>query len=159
MLLLHYFVYSISITTSSWLIGMILNEFIKKREWYKSISNLNFIKNKTLQKGMGLHLFKWIVKNTFFKFLNQKLKLKNKIELAELIALRKEMTYAEISHLIAFICVTIFAVIKFIPNNYFLILSIQLANILLNLYPALLQQENKRRIDQFFIKSKTIIKT
>ncbi len=147
---MKYIIFSISIAFISWMAGMILNTGIKNKYFYENLSNLNFIKNKNLNKIIGLGYFKWVVKNTFFKFFNQKIKLKNKkIELSEI---RKEMTIAEVSHLIGFIFVTIVALYKSIPNNYLLGLTIMIFNILMNLYPSLLQQENKRRIDKLMKK-------
>jgi hypothetical protein len=131
------------------MVGILLSEVLRKTKYYKNLSNLNFLENKALNKRIGLGVFKWIVKNTFFKYLNQKLKLKKKVEITELDELRKEMTYAEINHLIGFSFSTIFALIKFINGEYLFGLSIMIVNILLNLYPSLLQQENKRRIDIF----------
>ncbi len=130
------------------MIGMILNGLIKNKSYYINLSNLNFIKSETLNKKLGLGVFKWIVKNTFFKYFNQKLKLKNKIEITELNGFRKEMTISEISHLIGFGFVTIFALVKVINGNYLFGLIMMIVNIVLNLYPSLLQQENKRRIDK-----------
>ncbi len=130
------------------MVGMIINGILSKKEYYKNLSNLNLIESKTLNKRIGLGWFKWIVKNTFFKFFNQKLKLKNKIEMTDLYGLRKEMTFAEISHLIGFGFVTIFAFVKIINGNYLFGLIFMIVNVLLNLYPSLLQQENKRRIDK-----------
>lgn len=99
-----------------------------------------------------MHFFKWVVKNTFFKFFNQKLKLKGKIEKADLAKLRTEMTRSEIDHLVAFIFVTCFALFAFY-NLKFTSAGIMMAvNVLMNLYPSLLQQENKRRIDKFINK-------
>ncbi|WP_291865132.1 hypothetical protein [Maribacter sp.] len=116
-----------------------------KTEYYKKLSNLNFIESKTLNKNIGLKYFKWIVSNTFFKFFNQKIKLKNKK--TKLTEIRREMTIAEISHLIGFIFVTFIAVYKSLSHHYLFGLTIMIVNILMNLYPSLLQQENKRRID------------
>lgn len=144
-----YLIFSISIAVISWMVGMIMNAFVRKTEFYnKNLSNLNFIKSKTLNKIIGLSVFKWIVKNTFFKFLNQKLKLKTKIKSADLDKLRAEMTISEIDHLIGFCFVTFFAVDKFLNSNSLFALTIMIVNIVMNLYPSLLQQENKRRIDQ-----------
>jgi len=145
---MQYLSFSISITIISWIVGMILNALIKNKSYYVNLSNLNFIRSEALTKTIGLGIFKWIVKNTFFKYFNQKLKLKNKIEISELNELRKEMTISEISHLIGFGFVTIFALVKFINGNYLFGFIITIVNILLNLYPSLLQQENKRRIDR-----------
>jgi hypothetical protein len=149
---MQYLSFSISISIISWIIGMILNEVIKNQSYYLNLSNLNFIKSESLNKIIGLGFFKWIVKNTFFKYFNQKLKLKNKIEISKLNELREEMTFSEISHLIGFVFVTIFALVKFINGNYLFGLIIMVVNILLNLYPSLLQQVNKRRIDKLIKK-------
>lgn len=136
----------ISLSFISWIIGMIINAILVKTEYYKKISNLNFITSKIINKRIGIENFKWIVKNTFFKFFNQKIKLENnKTELTEI---RKEMTIAEISHLIGFIFVTFVALYKSITENYLIGIGIMIINILMNLYPSLLQQKNKRRIDK-----------
>lgn len=74
--------------------------------------------------------------------------MKTKSETAELKGLRKEMVFSEISHLIGFGFVTIFVVLKLFNGNYLFALIIVIVNILMNLYPSLLQQENKRRIDR-----------
>jgi ABC-type protease/lipase transport system fused ATPase/permease subunit len=133
------------------MVGMILIEVIKHMTFYKNLSNLNFIKSERLNKLIGLGFFKWIVKNTFFKYLNQKLKVSNKVKLSELNELRKDMTYAEITHLIGFVFTTVFVFLKFIKGDHLFGLTILLVSIILNLYPALLQQLNKRRIDKFLI--------
>ena len=145
---MHYVVFGISIAFISWMVGMIVNGLLKNTSYYEQVTDLNFIQSEHLVKMLGLGLFKWIVKNTFFKYFNQKLTLKNKIELSELSELRKEMTYSEISHLIGFAFVTVFAIYKGITIDYVFGLTIMLCNILLNLYPALLQQKNKRRINR-----------
>lgn len=144
--MINYLTFGVSISFISWLVGMIINSILLKTKYYKELSNLNFIESKTLNKNIGIEHFKWIIKNTFFKFFNQKIKLKNKK--TELTDIRREMTIAEISHLIGFIFVTFFAIYKSISNNYIFGLIIMIVNILMNLYPSLLQQKNKRRIDK-----------
>lgn len=148
-----YLIFSISIAVISWIVGMIINAVIRKAKLYdKNISSLSFIKSENLNKFIGLGVFKWVVKNTFFKFFNQKLKLKKKIEKTELNHLRNEMTIAEIDHLIGFAFVAIFVLVKIFNSNYLFGLVIMVVNILMNLYPSLLQQENKRRIDKLIQK-------
>ena len=64
---------------------MIINAVLKKTAFYnQNLSNLNFIKSGILNKMIGLHYFKWIVKNTFFKFFNQKIKLDLRIDYSDL---------------------------------------------------------------------------
>lgn len=132
---------------------MTINAILRKTEFYKNkLSSLNFLKSEKMNKTIGIGLFKWIVKNTFLKFFNQKLKLKNKIEKTDLSKLRKEMTISEIDHLVGFAFVTIFALVKFYNLKYLFGSTIMTFNVLLNLYPSLLQQENKRRIDKLIAK-------
>ncbi len=99
--MIKYLAFGISISFISWMVGMIITSILKKTEYYNKIANLNFITSNTLNENIGINHFNWIVKNTFFKFFNQKIKLKNKK--TELTEVRKEMTTAEISHLIGFI--------------------------------------------------------
>ena len=147
-MIIKYLLLSFSFAFISWIVGMVLNGFLAKEESYKRLTNLNFITNYTTNKRIGLGVFKWIVKNTFFKYFNPKLKLKNKINRADLLELRNEMTFSEISHLIGFGFVGVIALFKFMNGSYIFGITLLIVNILLNLYPSLLQQENKRRIDQ-----------
>ncbi|MBL7776069.1 MAG: hypothetical protein JNK89_08705 [Saprospiraceae bacterium] len=143
--MIKYITFGIAISFISWMVGMILNSFLMKTEYYNRLSHLNFIPSKMLNKNLGMNYFKWIVKNTFFKFFNQSIHFKNpKAELSEV---RKEMTLSEISHLIGFIFVAFFALYKSISVSPLFGFTIMIVNILMNLYPSLLQQENKRRID------------
>ncbi len=135
-----------SISVVSWMIGIICNGIFGKTEFYKKFSNLNFIESKSLNKYLGMEYFKWFVKNTFFKFLNQKIKLENKN--SDFNNIRNEMTLAEISHLVGFIFVALFAIYFSFRVSLTYGLSIMIPNTFLNLYPSLLQQENKRRLDK-----------
>ncbi|MFK7814361.1 MAG: hypothetical protein AB8B59_17820 [Maribacter sp.] len=153
--MIKYLIFGVSISFISWMVGMILNSILLKTGYYRKLSNLNFVTNKKLNKHIGIEQFKWLVKNTFFKFYNQKIKLKGKK--LELSVIRKEMTIAEISHLIGFIFVTIIALYKSISQNYLFGIIIMIANVLMNLYPSLLQQENKRRIDMLIKRQKNMI--
>lgn len=146
---LKYLSFSISIAFISWIVGMIVNTYVRKTDYYnKRLSNLNFIESGNLNNSIGLNYFKWIVKNSFFKFFNQKIKVDRKIEKVDLVNLRNEMTKSEIDHLIAFVFVIIFAVIKSIKFDVTFGITIMMVNVFMNLYPSLLQQDNKRRIDK-----------
>lgn len=136
----------------SWLVAIILNSLLMKTEYYKKLSNLNFIRSKTWNKRIGMKSFKWIVKNTFFKFFNQAIKVPDrKTDLSEI---RYQMTLSEISHLIGFAFVTLFAIQKSFAVSLVFGLTMMIPNVLMNLYPSLLQQENKRRIDQLIERQK-----
>ncbi|WP_134087975.1 hypothetical protein [Olivibacter sp. XZL3] len=148
-MIIKYFTFSLSITTISWIVGMLFNVLLQNSTFYKKqLSDLNFIKSDRLNQLIGLGFFKWMVKNTFFKFFNPKLHLKTRIDQTDLDTLRREMTTAEISHLIAFMFVCFFALDKFLRSDFLFGCTMMIVNIGMNLYPSLLQQVNKRRIDK-----------
>lgn len=147
------FVFGLSMSFISWIVGMVFNSILIKTEFYFKLSNLNFIRSKDLNKIIGMKPFKWIVKNTFFKFFNQKIKVENQND--DLAEIRKEMTFSEISHLIGFIFVSIFAAYKMYSTGILFGMTMMIPNTLMNLYPSLLQQENKRRIDILLKRKKT----
>lgn len=144
----HYIKLSLSITVISWVVGIIFSTIFKNAKFYNKLSSMNFVASKTFNKVIGITLFKWIVKSTPFKYLNQNLKIANPVEITDLEELRREMTLAEINHLVGFFFVIPFACIELVKGNYLFALFYMIANVLLNLYPSLLQQENKRRIDR-----------
>lgn len=133
----------------SWIIGLILNNLIKNRSFYSKISNLEFIKNDTIRKSFGLNGFGWMIKNTVFKAFNQNLQLKkgttNKKDLK---LIRNEMTYAEIGHIIGFLFILILIVYQTLNGQFLSAIILLVFNIIFNLYPTLLQQHNKKRIDR-----------
>lgn len=147
----NYLTLSISIAFISWLVGLIINPVLKKTTFYNNhLSNLNFIESENLNKIIGLEPFKWIVKNTFLKFFNPNINLKKKIKINidDLNYLQSEMTSAENGHLIGLVFVGMFTVVFFLNSRFSLGLTITIVNILMNLYPMLLQQENKRRLSR-----------
>lgn len=148
-----YLSFSISTVFASWMVGIILRAAIRKTKFYnKKLSNLNFIKNEKINKTIGISVLKWIVINTVFKYFSQNLKLKKRIEKPDLDNLRYEMTVSEINHLIGFIFMTIFALVKMFTLDYLFAFVIFIVNVIMNLYPSLLQQSNKRRIDKLMRK-------
>ncbi|MEJ5090553.1 glycosyl-4,4'-diaponeurosporenoate acyltransferase CrtO family protein [Sphingobacterium faecium] len=152
-MILKYLSFSISIVFISFIVGMILTALIRKTDFYKkTLSKLNFLKSDLLNNLIGVGLVKWIVKNTFFKYLNPSLKIDRKMKLAELNNIRNQMSKAEIDHLFAFLFVIIFVILKIYKQEYIFAFVIFLVNILMNLCPTLLQQQNKRRLDKLIIR-------
>ena len=152
-MIFKYLSFSFSIVFLSFIVGMILTASIRKTNFYnKKLSNLNFIKNEMTNKIIGVGVVKWIVKNTFFKFLNQKLKFDSKMNISDVKNIRNEMTKSEIDHLFAFIFVVIFVIVQLYNQQYLLAFIMLLVNIIMNLYPSLLQQQNKRRIDKLIFR-------
>lgn len=151
------FVFGVSMSVISWIVGMILNSLLMKTEYYKKLSNLNFVTSKVWNKRLGIKYFKWMVKNTFFKFFNQAIKVPNRN--TDLTEIRYQMTLSEISHLIGFAFVMLVAIYQSFRVSLVFGLMMMIGNVLLNLYPSLLQQENKRRIDQLLKRQKAYSNT
>ncbi|MFD2584542.1 hypothetical protein ACFSR6_18740 [Pedobacter vanadiisoli] len=148
--MVKYFTFSLSIAFISWIVGMVINAFLAKTTFYqKRLSNLNFVRSEQINRWLGLAPFKWIIMHSFFKFFNPKLSIKKTILAKELTGYRLEMTTAELNHLFAFSFMTVFLFIKIVQGQYLFALIMLLVNVLMNLYPSLLQQQNKRRIDRY----------
>lgn len=144
---MQYLFYSLSVIFFIWAIGECFNKKIIGKKWYMKFSNLNFIKYDKTRKLIGLVLFKRILTNTILNRFNSKLKLNERKKPSDLRNLRLEMLNAEISHLIAFLLALIFSIIVLPFHKIFSTLIFSL-NIPMNLYPSLLQQQNKERIDK-----------
>lgn len=139
-------IFGASASVVSWIVGMVVNSILMKTDYYHKVSSLNFLEGKDWNKRIGLKYFKWTVKNTPFKVFNPGLTIKSKH--TDLNELRRQMTFSEISHLIGFLFVLIIAICYSVVTSLPFGLAMIIPNVLLNLYPSLLQQENKRRIDQ-----------
>ena len=148
--MIKYLTFSFAISVISWIVGMVMNAGLIKTPFYKQyLTKLNFITDENLNRYIGIGTFKWIIIHSLFKYFNPKLSLKKKIMPSELPDLRNEMTIAEISHLIGFVFVMGFILVKVGQGYYLFALIMLIVNILMNLYPSLLQQQNKRRIDKY----------
>lgn len=136
----------ISFSLISWMIGIIFNGIFSNTRFYNRFSNLNFIEDRMMNKYLGISQFKWIVKHTFLKIFNQKIKISNRSTNLE--EIRKEMTLAEVSHLVGFLFVILFSIYYCVKVSIVYGMTMMIPNVFLNLFPSLLQQENKRRIDK-----------
>jgi hypothetical protein len=136
----------ISFSLISWMIWIIFNGLFSNTRFYNRFSNLNFIEDRMMNKYLGISQFKWIVKHTFLKIFNQKIKINNRSTNLE--EIRKEMTLAEVSHLVGFLFVILLSIYYCVKVSIVYGMTMMIPNVFLNLYPSLLQQENKRRIDK-----------
>lgn len=144
--LLTGFAFGISLSVVSWIVGIVGTALLQKTRYFEKLSHLNFIPGRGLNTALGIEPFKWIVKNSFFRFLNQSIKVEGKH--TDIAVIRLEMTRAEIGHLIGFLFVGVAALYQSFAVSLILGLSMMIPNVVLNAYPSLLQQENKRRIDR-----------
>jgi len=77
--------------------------------------------------------------------------LKKRISVSELGEYRSEMTTTELNPLVAFAFMAIFILIKKFQGSYMFAIVMLIVNMLMNLYPSLLQQQNKRRVDRYLM--------
>ena len=133
-------------------LGVLVTLLIKLIGFYEWFENHNYISNK-LTKKLGVLKFGWLIRNSFMEKFNQKLKFKGGLNHERLEQLKKDMTFAENNHLIAFILLQILVVfLGFKGIEMWQIASYTILNVILNLYLVVLQQFNKRRIDKILQK-------
>jgi hypothetical protein len=149
--LLTGFTFGLSLSIVSWLVGIMGGALLQKTSHFDKLAHLNFISGRAVNRALGIERFKWIVKNSFFRFLNQGIRVEGKH--TDLAAIRHQMTLAEINHLIGFLFVAAAALYQSLNISLIFGVSMMIPNTLLNAYPSLLQQENKRRIDQLLHRS------
>jgi hypothetical protein len=144
--LLTGFTFGLCLSIVSWMVGIMGGALLQKTSYFEKLSHLNFIRGKALNSALGIEQFKRIVKNSFFRFLNQSIRVEGKQ--TDLASIRYQMTVAEINHLIGFLFVAAAALYQSFNVSLVFGLSMMIPNAILNGYPSLLQQENKRRIDR-----------
>jgi len=147
--MLKTYVFAISFTFSLSIIGLVVNNIIKNKPFYRIISNFNFIKSEAANLYLGVILFKKVLVKSFWRHLNPTLKMSGRPDRAKLITLRNEMTSAEIGHLVALLCTFIAVIIMYEKHFYEdAIVPVLVCNIIFHVYPPLVQQYNKRRLDK-----------
>lgn len=152
-MIIVYYTFSISLAFTFAIFGLLINNAIKHRPFYRNLSAFNFIANHSVNKYLGIIYFKKILATTFWKKFNPTLNIGKTSNRAALIALRNEMTYAEISHIIAFLLILIFIPVIYAFQFYKgIITPLFIANIIFHLYPAMVQQYNKRRLDKIIVR-------
>lgn len=141
-----------SMSVVSWMVGIIGISVLAKSPLYQRLQHLNFIPGSGANRYLGIWVFRWIVRDTPLRFFNPAVRLRE--GRADLARVRNAMTHAEVSHLIGFGFVAIVAVYMGFAVGWTFAALMTLPNVVLNLYPALLQQENKRRIDRLLARAR-----
>ena len=119
---------------TSYALGVLGTFIIKKLGFYESFENHNYI-GDILTKRLGVLKLGWLIRNSFLGKFNQKLKLSGRLNHERLIQLKKDMTFAENNHLIAFILLqTLIVFLAFKGIETWQIVSYTILNIIFNLY-------------------------
>lgn len=139
----------LSIIMASWFLGLLTTEYLKKQHYYSALSHLYLFNSQKTYALIGIQVFKWMVTKTIYRYLNKNIKFSKRPVLRELTTVRSAMTDSEVLHGIAFILVALVGVpALIIQEGYELVFHLITLNIVLNLYPTLLQQYNKIKLDK-----------
>lgn len=145
---------AISVAFGFSVIGLLINNGIKHKPFYTTLTRFNFVESEKANRFMGVFALRYIILNSFWGKFNPALKVREKNR-ETLLLLRNEMTYAEISHLICFILLLILLPVLYITKYRIdAIIPLFICNIIFHLYPPLLQQYNKRRLDKVIARMK-----
>lgn len=145
-MIIQFLVFGASVSVFSWIVSLILIVPLERSAIYQRLQHLNFVPSAAVNRAIGIGAIRWIVRDTPFRFFNPAVRLTG--GRADLVRLRDVMTRAEVSHLIGFVLVAFVAIYMAIIESGWGGVMIMVANTVLNLYPSLLQQANKRRIDR-----------
>lgn len=133
----------VSYAIGAWLSAIIVNSSLNKY-----VLDKHFMSD-TWTKRLGILHFGWLIRHSFMRVFNQKIKYKGKLNHEKLVQLKHEMTLAEVGHLIGFYFLMIINLLFiYLKVDWRYVLVFFVLNIIFNFCLVLLQQYNKRRIDK-----------
>ena len=133
----------------SWMVGHASALLLGRVIPIDALLKLNFVGNEKLNELIGVGRYRRVLANSFIRHFSGRLRVSViKPSVNELTELREAMTYAETVHLIGFAYVIGKVLMDVITKqNQSMIIPLFCVNIVVNLYPALVQQMNKRRVN------------
>ena len=145
-------IYSFLIVISSWGLGAIVSEIFKSRLNDKSLLTNTLFINKKIYRKLGVDFFEFLVTKTFYGKINQTIRI-NSISCSDLLKSRHEMIKSEFGHVIGLLSSQLMLFIIFdLRTELTFFFSGTTFNLILNLYPILLQQKNRSRINKIIDK-------
>lgn len=143
-------VYTLKVVFVSWMVGHASTLVLQKVFSINTRLQFDFVATEKMNALLGVGICKRVLAGSFLQYFNRSLRIRcRKPGLRELVEVREAMTYAETVHLIAFVCVLGIAVMNIIRDEHHgMTATICAVNIVVNLYPVLVQQMNRRRIDR-----------
>lgn len=127
-----------------WMAGLIKRKNIT---FFNAVKNYELTRNLNIYKFLGIDLFVYCIKNSFFKSFNTKIKITRRPNVNEINDLLNELAISELCHIFGFAFVLIFQMtILTVSNWYDMLIFTSVFNIILNVYPVLLQERNKLRL-------------
>jgi hypothetical protein len=132
----------------SFFVGIIADPMLRRLTTYDWLSTRYlFASSKTYEK-LGVLLYRKLLLANPFRMLNAKIFLTKNRDLASLKSVREAMATSEVSHWVGFVAMLGLTIFAWWHRGSLVGLAYLFCNIIGNLYPCLLQQYNKRRLDQ-----------
>lgn len=139
---------------TSYGLGVLLGELTKRLGHFEYFENRNFLSDQQ-SKWLGVLVLGWLIKHTIMGWFNQKLNYAGRFNRKRLIELKKEMTSAEVNHLMGFFVLQLFIfLMPLLSIDWWYAITMTLVNIVFNLYLVFLQQFNKRKIDRLLARER-----
>lgn len=130
----------------SFVLGVIVDPILWRITDYEKLSSHYAFRDSKTYEAIGLLWFRRFLKWTPFGSFNRDIQFTLKRDLDEFRTIRDSMATAEISHWVAFAAMLVLTFVAWWYRGPIVGLAYVVFNILGNVYPALLQQYNKRRL-------------
>ena len=133
--------------------GLWIAQIMRKKNtaFFYSLKNFELTGRVNFYKVLGLDLFAYCVKNTFFRHFNTKIRIPKRPKLNEVDQLLNEINLSELCHFFGFILVLLLQIMMLTLKLYNMFAFSLLFNTMFNVYPILLQERNKLRLRKFLI--------
>ena len=130
----------------SFLLGTFADPILRRVAKYESLSNRYLFRNLKTYETIGILWFRRFLEVTPVGSFNRNLHFSKNRDLATFTALRSHMATAEMSHWVGFTAMLVLTGIAWWLRGPLVGSGYVVFNVLGNVYPALLQQYNKRRL-------------
>ena len=139
---------AILFTFLSFVVGVIADPILRRVTDYESLSRKYLFNDARMYERIGVLWFRRVLLVTPLGSFNGNIRFENKRDLSTLKTIRDHMATAEMSHWVGFLLMLAMTFVAWWHRGTIVGLSYVAFNLLGNMYPCLLQQYNKRRLDR-----------
>ena len=132
----------------SFVIGLAGDAALQRTSVYNVLSHWFLFEHPQTYESVGVLWYRWFLAVTPFGSFNRDLYFTKRRDVHTLSAVRQKMCSAEISHWVGFLCLLALTFVAWWYRGIFIAFCYVFFNLIGNLYPCLLQQYNKRRLDR-----------
>jgi hypothetical protein len=131
----------------SFIVGMAGNAMLRRLEIYDRLSNLSLFSDPKSFEKIGILWYRKILLATPLRYFNTNIRFSSNRSKETLDSIRMHMANAEVSHWVGFFAMLPVMVAAWWYRGFTVGLAYLILNVLGNLYPCLLQQYNKSRLN------------